>query len=1169
VRIDRLDLTRFGGFTDRSIDLAGDGVHVVIGANEAGKTTAMAAIRQLLYGIPTQSPHDYVHSYQELRIGACLRVNGGERREVVRLKRNLNPLRDADDLPIDPTTFARWCHDIDEAVFASVFAFGHDEIATGGAALLESDGDLGRAVFSVSRGTTDLNAVLRTLDQRAEALYKRAGHNPRLNAAIRDYKERRARASELSVNAREVTALDADLRDAERARAALAVRRDALLDRRELIERVKAVLPHLAERTECIARRDALAAEGRLVDLDIETVLAAAREERRNARQRESIAREAVAGVDLKLKDQRVDGDLLAQRDVIAGLQAAAGAYQQNLDDLPRRRGALHAAEARLEGLLAEIPPRCALDTLGLPAISAGQAARIEELAAEFPRRDEQLSQADRQVRITTQRLERLHSEQSEHPSPPDPRALEDAVGRARVRGDLETARVEAARELASCEHRARAAITRLGLGGADAHRLDAVPVPALEVIRQHRGRLDDASREVTTIGQRIAALEEERAGRVRDLEALLRDARPPSEADLASARAHRDAGWQWIVRVWRDADDVAGATDWAQGAPLADAFAAAVRDADALADRLRQEADAVARRAGLEGQIAVADRRLRDERVRRERAVADVERGLVEWRAVWGPVGVVPDTPAAMEAWHEHFRTAVEASVTARERAVAITGLDQAIATDLDELGRLSAALGGPLPEVSSLAGAIDHAERRVRDLTTRRSQAAERAVAIDDAEAGLHAERQALGECQTAMDAWRTAWAEAVAILGLGPSATSVEARAVLDVIGAIGAQRGARDDERGRIVGIEERNAAFMASVGAVIDALPGHADLADRAPQVAVATLVDRREQAQAAAVTHRTLEEERARHVEEFDAAQRAARIAETRIATLVTDAGINDEDGLDSAITRSRSHAAAVERITAIERRLRESHGKTTDALAAEAATMGDQEIDPQLAVLAAELDEVSARWQDESARVGALTTRRRQITASGDAAEAMEYAQLALADVAALADDYVQIVLARRLLEEQIAAYRAEHQQPLMLRANAAFAELTLGRYVGLDTDIGARGEPVLRARAANGRVLDVGALSTGTRDQLYLALRLAALEGLIERRGAMPLLLDDLFVHFDDERTDAGLRVLEQVAARTQVLLFTHHRTVGEQALASIAADRVHVLHLAPMIE
>ncbi len=515
MRIERLDLTRFGGFTDRSIDLSGDGVHVIVGANEAGKTTAMVAIRQLLYGIPPQSQHDYLHSYQEMRIGACLRVDGGSRREVVRLKRNVNPLRDADDVPIDETTFARWCHDIDQSVFASIFAIGHDEIASGGAALLESDGDLGRAVFSVTRGTTDLNAVLRALDQRADALYKRAGQNPRLNAAIREYKERRTRAIELSVNAREVTDLDADLRDAERTQAALAEQRDALLARRELLERVKAVRPHLAERTECCARRDALAADGRLVDPAIEAALAEARDARRGARQREAIAREAVDGVDRQLKDQRVDTELLAQREVIAALQSAAGAYQQNLDDLPRRRGALQAAEARLERLVAELPAGCARDASGLPAIAAGQAARIEELAAEFPRRDEQLAQAGRQVAATALRLERLRDEQSAQQAPPDARALEAAADRARARGDLEALRAEAARELAACEARAEAAIVRLGLDAVSVRGLDAVPVPSREVIRQHRGALDEAAREVAGIEQQIAGLANERATRL------------------------------------------------------------------------------------------------------------------------------------------------------------------------------------------------------------------------------------------------------------------------------------------------------------------------------------------------------------------------------------------------------------------------------------------------------------------------------------------------------------------------------------------------------------------------------------------------------------------------------------------------------------------------------
>ncbi len=144
------------------------------------------------------------------------------------------------------------------------------------------------------------------------------------------------------------------------------------------------------------------------------------------------------------------------------------------------------------------------------------------------------------------------------------------------------------------------------------------------------------------------------------------------------------------------------------------------------------------------------------------------------------------------------------------------------------------------------------------------------------------------------------------------------------MLGVIAGIATQRATRDDERGRIAGIEDRNAQFAASVQALVAALPGHADLVGRAPEVAVATLVDRREQAQAVAVMHATLTEERARHGEELETARRTARMAEARIGAILADSGMTDEAALDAAIARSLAHADACERIAAIEARLRD-----------------------------------------------------------------------------------------------------------------------------------------------------------------------------------------------------------------------------------------------------
>jgi uncharacterized protein YhaN len=71
---------------------------------------------------------------------------------------------------------------------------------------------------------------------------------------------------------------------------------------------------------------------------------------------------------------------------------------------------------------------------------------------------------------------------------------------------------------------------------------------------------------------------------------------------------------------------------------------------------------------------------------------------------------------------------------------------------------------------------------------------------------------------------------------------------------------------------------------------------------------------------------------------------------------------------------------------------------------------------------------------------------------------------------------------------------------------------------------------------------------MSSGTRDQLYLALRLATLERFIDNAEPMPLVVDDILINFDDQRARATLGVLAELANKTQVLLFTHHGRVRE---------------------
>jgi len=72
---------------------------------------------------------------------------------------------------------------------------------------------------------------------------------------------------------------------------------------------------------------------------------------------------------------------------------------------------------------------------------------------------------------------------------------------------------------------------------------------------------------------------------------------------------------------------------------------------------------------------------------------------------------------------------------------------------------------------------------------------------------------------------------------------------------------------------------------------------------------------------------------------------------------------------------------------------------------------------------------------------------------------------------------------------------------------------------------------------------------MSSGTRDQLYLSLRLATAETYLQGEP-LPFIVDDVLVNFDEERTAATLQVLRDMGRHTQVILFTHHRHLAGMA-------------------
>ncbi|MCP4507121.1 MAG: hypothetical protein GY826_12130, partial [Fuerstiella sp.] len=157
---------------------------------------------------------------------------------------------------------------------------------------------------------------------------------------------------------------------------------------------------------------------------------------------------------------------------------------------------------------------------------------------------------------------------------------------------------------------------------------------------------------------------------------------------------------------------------------------------------------------------------------------------------------------------------------------------------------------------------------------------------------------------------------------------------------------------------------------------------------------------------------------------------------------------------------------------------------------------------------------------------------------------------------------DLARLRMSAALLNAAIEEHRKRNQGPVLGRASRIFSRITLGGFKELRADFNERGEPVLTGvRGSSGDVVPVSGMSDGTCDQLYLALRLASLESWLDRYEAIPVVVDDVLLNFDDDRAIAGLEVLAELSHRTQVVFFTHHSHLVEMARTNLSSENLFV--------
>jgi uncharacterized protein YhaN len=306
----------------------------------------------------------------------------------------------------------------------------------------------------------------------------------------------------------------------------------------------------------------------------------------------------------------------------------------------------------------------------------------------------------------------------------------------------------------------------------------------------------------------------------------------------------------------------------------------------------------------------------------------------------------------------------------------------------------------------------------------------------------------------------------------------------------------------------------------------------------------------------------------------LEAAARTRDAAEADLATARTALGnLRKLHGLDETEDLALLGRRATDKRSRVEtlRRRRDALAETgegfTEAdLRAQCDSGAPDAAAAEVAGLSARQSELVEAGQGAAEAEASARQALEALRGKTGAAEAEARSRDAALAFAGHAERWLLLETARRLLVRAVDRYRTTNEHPMIIRASELLTRIAAGAenpITRLTVDYGDGRVPVIVARRADGRGCKVADMSEGTRDQLFLCLRIAAIELYAKEREPLPFIADDLFVTSDDARVVPGLAALAELGRTTQVILFTHHRHVVEAA-ASFPSGTIRVHEL-----
>jgi len=1124
-----------------------DGWQLIYGPNEAGKTTLLQLLRELLFGFPHISPYAWEGRSGEMAVQARAQLADGRKLEFRRRKGRRNEVVgqvDGGTETFDAEQLAGFLGHANEHLYRSVFGFSLAELAAGEKSL--ESASLNEALFgSGLGGLANFQRVQQQLKQNHEELF-RSGNKARktINVVFQDLDRQQAELRQSILRPADYESAQQRQREAQQQAEQARSRWQQLQRQRGRIERLRAAHGPFQKLQ---------SAQQALAQLTIPAgfVVETGDEYQRLKDQSQQVAedlQEVEAGCQALAREQAAlvrAPELLAERNSIERLYRMISNIQGFRRDLPLRAHESQAIQAAVAARVQMLHPSWDLKFARGFQVSLPTRQRLEQLVSDAPALAHRLTKQEADVVQVQLRLQEARRQLAPLSDPAERATWEQLLARTRGFESDRRVALELQRDCQQLDIELQTWGRRLHPPGpADWEQGLELPVPRRETVQEFQPQIAARQAEVERARERVeqaeAALKE-----LRDrLRQGLAQHEVPSREELVRARQRRDVGWKLFLKRYVEGKKIDSELNvWLKSASvgpdatLLTAYEREVRRADELADERQAKSELVAQREQDEARAQELQRQVDEARqlaVEAQRGRAEVEH---RWHALWSPCGFVPLSCAAMLEWlrlHTQLLEKLsEIQKKAARRAELLTATESFERSLQQAFGRNESA------EVLLL-----ELERRVADAQAATARGKLLREQIQQDEVAEQRLRAALDEARSAQQRWNADWQNVLQSLQFPQAWTTSVVGQVLEALRELQAALKESNSLETRVRDMTRETKEFEAQVVDLVSRLAP--DLAELLAEHAVDRLFARVQAAQQA--------EQR------FDAAARELETLRRRQATLnakakqiqtqlekcLSRANTSDEARFWEVARQAREAEQFRQEVRQFQRELDISRaGEKVEDFLAELEHVDSAALELQDRELSEHVERADLEYSRAREQVGALTAELDKWDGRSEAPRLASELEHSRAKLVEYVDRWAPQVLAAWLLGQAIERFEREHQPEMLREAGDLLRRMTAGRYVEIKRQLDKQGTPLLKQ--PNGKLKEPSQLSTGTRELLYLALRLAYVRHYCRRAEPLPLIMDDILVNFDDARREAALAVLRDLSREVQVLFLTcHHATV-----------------------